>query len=150
MIRRTAFLSLVLLLVGGLQNAVAEEGVVLVALESADLQRLNNKDLRRLFLGLPPQSGDNVVAVRNQSDERLYQVFLQKVLFMSARTYDRLLATRAVHSGQKRLPFFERQESAVKALSDQHNAVTFMWERDVSAHPELKVIQALWQGNGDR
>lgn len=124
--------------------------VVLVADARSNLAELSQRDLRKLYLGFAYADAEgDLIAVRNESDDLLYQVFLQKVLYMSARTYERQLATRSMHAGMKQPDQIFDHNGVASYLQRSSNVVTFMWADDALLLPQLKVVQTLWQGYVD-
>ena len=124
--------------------------LVLVADARSNLAELSQRDLRKLYLGFAYADADGeLTAVRNESDDLLYQVFLQKVLYMSARTYERQLATRSMHAGMKQPAQIFNRDGVARYLEHTDNIVTFMWATDALNMPQLKVVQTLWQGYVD-
>ena len=135
-----------LLCAGGAASAAGRE-MVLVASGGVDLDPLSRTELRRLFLGVPVEQGSRpLVAVTNRSDELLYEVFLQKVVFMSARTYERQLVSRVLHQGGRRLAEIDSSEEVGRTLRERPGAVTYMWKTDAEADPQVQIIQTLGQG----
>lgn len=124
--------------------------LVLVTAAGSQLAPLSNAQLQRLFLGLPVSAqGRAVHALRNRSERLLYEVFLQKVIYMSARTYERQLASRVLLGGGHRPAEFTDQASLIQALSQRPLSVTYMWEQTAAAQPQLEIVQYLWKGRGE-
>lgn len=143
-------LTALLLASTGHAYASGEKTMVLVADSRVSLSTVTQTDLRKLYLGfsLDNESGQ-VTAVRNMSDDLLYEVFLQNVLYMSARTYEQQLASRAVHAGMKRPPEASTKSELSVLVQKSGNIMTFMWEDDAHRDPRLKIIQTLWKGSAD-
>ena len=124
--------------------------VVAVAKDSP-LRPLTPERLRRAFLGLPVrQGGLRVVPLVNRADPLLHEIFLQKVVFLSARTYARVLLSRTLRTGTPRPREFTDPALLRETLAAQPGAVAVLWARDVEADPRLRVLQVLWQGEAAR
>lgn len=125
----------------------AERSLVLVRSEQATGSPLTGREARRLFLGeVLIQNGQRVQALRNLTDPFLYEVFLQKIVFMSARNYERQLLSRVFRLGGQRPPVHEDPNQLIAALKNNPAAVTFMWEDEAKAIPGIRVSTQLWQG----
>jgi hypothetical protein len=81
----------------------------------------------------------------NASDRTLREVFLQDVMGMSARSYDRRMLSLALRSGQRRPQSYESVEELLRALDADPLTVSFAWAEDISSHSELKAIRVLWR-----
>ena len=124
-----------------------EVALVLVAGSKTRISRLSAHELRRVFLGLPVQvDGQNVRALLNTSDPLLTEIFLQKVVFMSARHYNRQLLSQTFRTGRRRPPRFKNREALVEALQSNRGAVAVIWEREAKEYDTIKIIQPIWRG----
>ncbi len=125
----------------------AERSLVLVRSEQATAPPLTGQEVRKLFLGEAlTKNGQRVQALRNLTDPFLYEVFLQKIVFMSAHNYERQLLSRVFRLGGQRPPVHEDLNQLIAALKSNPAAVTFMWEDEAKAIPGIKVTTQLWQG----
>jgi hypothetical protein len=142
---RRALLTLVLLF--ALQgSAWAEErSVVLVVRADSTVTDLDSLAVRKLFLGLPVfVNGNPLYAVRNRSDEQLDEIFLQQIVAMSQSAYDRQVLQGLNRQGSIRPPEATSPAQVLQGLYADPNAVSFMWLRDVSHNPRVRVIRVLW------
>jgi len=126
-------------------NASEVDHAVLVAATGTPMKKFSNKELRRLYLGYPVTNGkQRFEPLVNQSNEIIYQVFLQKVMFMSEQSYNRKLVTRVFRHGGERPLSFQKRGSLISALKVNSSAITFMMP-DVAAGIEgIQVVQLLW------
>lgn len=139
-----------LLLLGSAGNVVADEGRRLVLVVAADstLPSLDRTEIRKTFIGITVvKDKQRIEPLINVSDALLYQVFLQKNVFMSARHYERLLLARVFRSGGQRPPRYSDHESLVGTLKARPGAITYMWAATVETTPGIKVLQELWRGS---
>lgn len=150
MIRRCLYLAGLLLLLSGTSLPADEpHEATLVLVSGAGLgdSQLTPNQLRRIFLGMPVSAnGKAISALRNTSDPLLNEIFLQKVVYMSERRYQRLLVSKTFRTGQIRPPNFKSHDNLVQALKTVPDSVSVMWERDAKNHTDLHVIQVLWTG----
>lgn len=148
MIRYAVFFTTMLLAVVILPSGVASEvrSLVLVTYVGNSDVRLTIPEIRRLYLGLPTAQDSHLVAIINRTESLLYQVFLQKALFMSAPLYERQLLTNVVRRRGYRLQLYEDQQELLHALRTQQNAVTYMWRDDIKPNSGMVVISVIWQG----
>lgn len=131
-------------------SGVANEvrSLVLVTHVGANNINLTNIEIRRLFLGLPvAQQQRRLIAVINRTESLLYQVFLQKVLFMSAPLYERQLLANVVRQSGIQPPVYTDQQALLRVLRTQPSTVTFMWQDQISAGSGVVVIAVIWQGS---
>ena len=136
-----------LLALAGHSAFAAERSLVLVRGEQATAPPLTGQEVRKLFLGeVLIKNGQRVQALRNLTDPFLYEVFLQKIIFMSARNYERQLLSRVFRLGGQRPPVYENFYEMIAVLKSNPVAVTFMWEDDAKSIPGIKVSTLLWQG----
>jgi hypothetical protein len=127
--------------------AVADHAVVLVARADAQIASIDPLDLRKLYLGLLVRTPDDVAirAAINRSDAELYEIFLQVVMAMSSRAYDRRLLTLTLQAGRRRPDAYLNGRALVQAIKDDAHLVTFMWMEDTERAGDLKVLRVLWK-----
>src|SRR5215470_13304718 len=95
-----AALSLACALAMRLPGASAPSDLVIVVDESSPVRSISVADVRRRYLGIPVVvDGIEVVPVRNLSDADFYEMFLQRVLFMSAQSYERRMVSKIFREG---------------------------------------------------
>ncbi len=131
-------------------SALPEEGqgrrLVLVAGNGSAIDSLSPAEVRKLYLGVAVvKGGQPVLPLRNQTDPLLQEVFLQKVIFMSAPQYERALATRLIRAESSvRPPVYDSPETLHAKLQTAATAVTYMWA-DAAKAAGVKVVAELWQ-----
>lgn len=121
--------------------------LVLVSSSHADIPQLAPTQVRKLYLGAPlVMDGKRIEPLRNTSDRLLYEVFLQKIVFMSARSYERQLLSQVFRGGGGQPQAYENTDDLSNALKNNPYMVSYMWSDTVAERAGLKVIQELWQG----
>lgn len=146
----SALLILSLTVSGSHSLAAEEHRLVLVSAVSSKITPLSQADVRRLFLGLPIiQNSARLEPVHNASDPLLNEVFLQKVIFMSAQNYERQLIERVFRSGGHRPIRYTDAEKLVATLQESPDALSYMWLNKARKIPGIKVVQEIWQGQAD-
>jgi len=121
--------------------------LVLVAAARTSMTTMSNNDVRRIYLGLRDSNGSQrSVPLGNRSDPLLYEVFLQKVIFMSARNYERQILSHVYQSGNQRLVIYENRSDLVQHLVNDSDAVSYMWASDIKANSRLRIVQVMWEG----
>ncbi len=139
---------LLVLLIPSIGTALAEETPVLVSSRSAPAFQLTRKEVRLLFMGLPvTKDSRSLQALLNISDPLAYQVFLQKVIYMSAQNYEKRLLSKVFRLGGRRPPKFRDQKQLLRALTTRPDTVSFMWESRARQHPQLRIVTPLWSGS---
>jgi hypothetical protein len=122
--------------------------LVLVAAAHSPLAELSNNDVRRIYLGLSDaKSTQRPVPIGNRSDRLLYEVFLQKIVFMSARNYERQILSHVYQTGNQRLEMYENQDDIVQQLKNNPTAISYMWESEAKTKSGLRILQTIWEGN---
>lgn len=147
------------MLTGGLHDHAGQPSIalpghdgrlVLVTDRASGISSLSVSEIRRLFLGFPVTKADKqLTAVINQSETRLYQIFLQKVVFMSANVYELHLLRNVVQLGGQLPPTFKEQSTLADKLHQQPGTVSYMWQADVDAYPHLIAIGELWRSEAN-
>ncbi len=124
--------------------AAAGPAAVLVAGLGASLGELDNRDIRKLYLGYSLERNGLVLEpVINRTDPRLYEEFLQKVLFMSDGHYRRQVVSRVFRTGGRRPIEVESVEQLVQVLEEQPGRLSFLWSH--RADPDrMRVLGGLW------
>ncbi len=144
LIMRRALLLLALLLGAPLGSAGSQSVVLVVRADSAVVD-LDPVSVRKLFLGVPVLvDGSPLHPIRNRSDTRLDQIFLQVIAAMSQSVYDRQILIGLNRHGWLRPQELDSSGRILDKLSMDPNAVTFMWQRDVARNPKIRVIRVLW------
>jgi hypothetical protein len=143
--RRTILLLALLLLSAPIGAASTQQSVVLVVSATSSVTDLDSVTVRKLFLGLPVLvSGRPLHPLRNRSDARLDQIFLQEIVAMSQTAYDRQTLIGVNRQGWQRPEEIDTEARLLEKIYADPNAVTFMWERDVSRNPRVRALRVLW------
>ena len=124
--------------------------LVLVANLRSTVAPLSSLEIHKLFLGVPMMNGDQrITPLRNETDSLLYEVFLQKIVYMSGPNYERQLLSQVYRLGGQRPPSFDDLPALIKALEINPQAVTYMWITTVQNIADIRVVQELWQGTAE-
>ncbi len=128
-------------LVGPRLADAAEPKLVLVASAKSAMAPISAAEARRLYLGVPlVQDGHEVAPLRNGADPGTHELFLQRVLFMSAQAYERQMSGRVYRSGGNRIPEYANQRELVDRLVSEPWSVTYMSLEAASGQPNLKIV----------
>lgn len=123
----------------------ASESVVLVMRADSPVKDLSSVEVRKLFLGFPVLvDGKLLHAIRNRSDARLDDIFLQEIVAMSQEAYDRQILVGLNRQGWVRPAEAGSVARVIEALNADPQAVSYVWLRDVEHNPQLKVLRTLW------
>lgn len=124
--------------------------LVLVAGEASSAPELSSKEIRWLFMGLPVVKDEQrIEPLLNATDPLVYEVFLQKVIYMSAQNYERRLVTRVFRMGGQRPKKYDNLSDLLRNLRENSNTVSFMWQENAQRHPNIKIVTELWSGRID-
>lgn len=119
--------------------------VVLVVRADSPVVDLDSVTVRKLFLGLPVLvNGRPLHPIRNRSDARLDQIFLQEIAAMSQSAYDRQILIGVNRQGWLPPEELSSPGRVLEKLLGDPNAVSFVWERDLAHNPQIRVIRVLW------
>ena len=126
-----------------------QRALVLVGDQRLHIAAISPVELRRLFLGFTiTNHQQKIMPLVNMADSLLYEVFLQKVVFMSANAYEKQLSTRLARIEEKIMPTrVYDTKNLIKLLTEGNHAVTYMWHENAKHYSNLKIIQILWTGH---
>jgi hypothetical protein len=123
----------------------ASESVVLVVRADSPVRDLSSVEVRKLFLGFPVLiDGKLLHAIRNRSDARLDDIFLQQIVAMTQEAYDRQILVGLNRQGWVRPAEVGNVARVIDSLYADPQAVSYLWLRDVERNPRLKVLRTLW------
>jgi hypothetical protein len=138
-------LLLLVLLAGACFASAGSQSVVLVVRADSSVVDLDAVTVRKLFLGVPVLvNGSPLHAIRNRSDARLDEIFLQEIVAMSQSAYDRQSLIGVNRQGWVRPQEAQTNSRALERVYADPNTVTFMWQRDVARDPKVRVIRVVW------
>lgn len=147
MLRGLGIVGLLLLLGAQSQSAITRHSLVLATSTNSSMPTLTVQEARKLFLGVPMEKdGEHPVPLLNISDPLIFEVFLQKVAFMSANAYESQTISVVFRLGGKRPASFNDLKNLVDTLQQNPGTVTYLWEDQVRANQGLKAVNVLWQG----
>lgn len=127
-------------------SAQTNSKVVVVVNERSHIESLSSLELRKIYLGHSVwRDGKRVRALRNATDPQLEQIFLQSALSMSERAYERYVLSMALRSGVPRPTVFDDPAKLERALTQDPNAISYMWEIDARRAPSLRILKVVWQ-----
>jgi len=127
-------------------NVAADHEVVLVAAATSPLKNLGALELRKLYLGFPVlQESKLIKGLLNTTDRDIERIFLQTVVAMSEKSYERRQLLQTMQEGTPRLREYNNLEDLQEALVSEPNSVTYMWLDDAVRMPDVKILKVLWQ-----
>lgn len=117
-----------------------EQRIVIVAGAGSGIKAISAKEVRRAYLGATiVLDGVEIKPLLNQTDKLAVEVFLQKVLFMSAEAYERQLLVRAFRSGSSPKAY-ENRTDLLAALQNDNATITFMLYETATNIPGIRII----------
>jgi hypothetical protein len=117
-----------------------EQRIVIVTGEGSKIKAISAKEVRRAYLGaVIVQDGIEIKPLRNQSDKLAEEVFLQKVLFMSAEAYERQLITLTFRGGSI-LKAYDKFNDLLSVLKNDNTTITFMLFGTAMTTPGIRII----------
>lgn len=131
-----------------MEVAVAEHQAVLVTSSASPIQDIDSLELRKLFLGFTvTRDGKFVKGLRNTEDNDLNNIFLQSIVAMSEKSYERRQVSLTLRKGIPRPLEYDKSEDLLKALSNNPYSVSYMWKESAERSPDLKILRVLWEQN---
>jgi len=122
-------------------SAESGGGLVIVTSNKSKVTSLNRKELRRVYLGLTVVKNEfKVRPIRNLSNDDLHEAFLQNVMFMSSRTYERQLNIRTIRKGIKPPVEYMTSNNVVKALLGKEESIAYMWKSEADNNPNIRIL----------
>lgn len=139
---------LALLAAGASVPALADSALVLVVSIDSPIREITALEIRKAYLGVRAESGSQQLRpVRLNGDKHLNEVFLQSVIAMSARSYERRLLSMTLKFGQPRPEQVASPEEVAAILVRSPDAIGYMWQADAIRDKRLRIVRVLWQQN---
>ena len=139
-------LSLVLVMLLSMTAAWADDAVVLVTSSDSPIADISSLDIRKTYLGISVTiAGSTVRPVRQRDDSRLNLIFLQSVIAMSQRSYERRLLSMMLKYGTPRPTEVDDREALIEMLERNPHAIGYMWASDAESDRRVRKVKVLWQ-----
>ncbi len=120
-----------------------EQRIAVVVSMRSGIKAISAKEVRRAYLGASiVLDGVEIKPLLNQSDKLAGEVFLQKVLFMSADAYERQVLARTFRGGS-RPKVYDDFSDLLDALIINNSAITFMLYEKAVNTPGIRIIFSL-------
>jgi hypothetical protein len=146
MIRRGTTILLLAVLTAMPLAAWADSAVVLVASKDSSIEEVSTLNIRKAYLGIRVTiDGLNVSAYRLGNNDKLNQIFMQSVMAMSERSYERRLLSLTLKYGQPRPAEADSPGELADSIVANPGSIGYMWLRDAETDSRLKIIRVLWQ-----
>ena len=128
------------------QTSLADVAVVLVTYKDSPIQSISSLDIRKAYLGISVTvDGNTIRALRRRDDERLNQIFLQSVIAMSERSYERRLVSLMLKFGTPRPAEVDDSDELLESLVTIPSSIAYMWKNEAELDPRVRIIGVLWQ-----
>ena len=122
------------------------QALVLVTANDSQIETLQPDLFRKLFLAVPVVlNNQKLIPLINTSDDLLYEVFLQKVVYMSERYYERMLISKTFRTGRLRPARYSNNTKLVKALKSIPGSISFMWSTTAEKEKYIRIVQVIWE-----
>ncbi len=137
---------LVFLLVSNFTSAFAtERRLLLITNSNYKPLSLNKTELRRLFLGIPVyRKGNRLIPFVNKSEDLCYQVFLQSVIGMSEKRYERTLVSGFYRQGVLSPNIYQDQIKLLSDLKTEELGISFLFDTEGIEEKQFNVVQEIW------
>ena len=128
------------------EMAAAQDAVVLVVSRDSPINEISLLDIRKAYLGISVSLGGGTVRpLRRNDDERLNQIFMQSVIAMSERSYERRLLSLMLRFGTPRPEETDDRDELDRRLAERPYSIAYMWKSEAEADARVKVVRTLWQ-----
>jgi hypothetical protein len=128
--------------------AFSHHQVVLVTNSSCPIDTISSLELRKIYFGIKVKHNHIYIkGIHNLSNDQLDNIFLQTVVAMSSKSYQRRLLAQSLNIGRPRIAKFSDIETLLTELRKIPCNVTYMWENKANEFDDLKIIKLLWQKN---
>lgn len=139
-------LSLVMAMMLSVTASWASDALVLVTSSDSPITDISSLDIRKTYLGISVTiAGSTVRPVRQQDDSRLNLIFLQSVIAMSQRSYERRLLSMMLKYGTPRPTEVDDREALIEMLERNPHAIGYMWESDARSDSRVRKVKVLWK-----
>ena len=126
--------------------AWADDTVVLVTSSESPITDISSLDIRKAYLGISVRiAGSTVRPILQQDDDRLNLIFLQSVIAMSQKSYDRRLLSMMLKFGTPRPGKADSREALIETLQGNPYAIGYMWKSDAESDARVRTVKVLWQ-----
>jgi len=126
--------------------AAAEEAVVLVVGSDTPIEEISLLDIRKAYLGISVTLGGSTIRpLRREDDERLNQIFMQSVIAMSQRSYERRLLSLMLKFGTPRPEAVDSRAQLFRRLEENTFSIAYMWKSEAESDARVKVVRVLWR-----
>lgn len=140
----TLLLFVVLLL--SIRAIPAEQEVVLVVAHNSPIVELSALDIRKVYLGVSVTvDGHSIRSYRLNNDQRLNQIFMQSVIAMSEKSYERRLLSLTLKYGRPRPTEVDSPVMLMEFLKRNPLGIGYMWKSDAEKDAEIRIVKVLWQ-----
>jgi len=124
----------------------AQDAVVLVTSSESPITDISSLDIRKAYLGIKVSiTGSTVRPLRQRGDDRLNLIFLQSVIAMSQKSYERRLLSMMLKYGTPRPDEVRGREAVITRLESNYFAIAYMWQSDAESDSRVKIVKVLWQ-----
>lgn len=118
--------------------------LVIVTNVASDIDELSQTQIRQIYLGAPGRVSDKAVQpLVNRSNRVLHEIFLQKVLFTSAKTYEHHIAHRKFAANAPSPLVYRSESKLIDYLTSHPNSIACLPEQAAAKLPSLRVIARL-------
>lgn len=129
-------------------GAVADHELVLVVAQDSPISEVDALTMRKAYFGVSVNFGDGRIRPYLLSgDARLNGIFMQSVIAMSERSYERRLVALTLKYGAPRPERVESPQELVDALTKHPLALGYMWREDADRASGIRVVRTLWRAD---
>jgi len=118
---------------------------VLVTAHNSQLNKISIIEVRKLYLGLPASEQSGIKQpVMNVSDKLVYRSFMNKIMRMTEKSYNRKIIKRIFRQGADKIISIDNDDELIKYILENPNNVTFMSIEKAKHIKGIRIVQPLW------
>jgi len=129
-----------------LAHSTLADVVVLVTDKDSPIRKISSLDIRKAYLGISVSiDGMPIRALGRRDDQRLNQIFLQSVMAMSERSYERRQLSLMLKFATPRPQQADDSEELLELLARYPSSIAYMWISDAENDSRVRIISVLWK-----
>jgi hypothetical protein len=128
--------------------AVADHELVLVVAEDSPIAEVDALAMRKAYFGVSVNFGNGRIRpYLLAGDAQLNRIFMQSVIAMSERSYERRLLALTLKYGAPRPETVGSPEELIAALMANPMAIGYLWREDADRASGIRIVRTLWRAD---
>lgn len=129
-------------------GARADHELVLVVADSSPIEDVDALTIRKAYLGVNAAvDGAHIRPYLLIGDRRLERIFVQSVIAMTERSYERRLLALTLKYGEPRPEAVASPDELARKLAASPLAIGYMWREDAEGRDGIRIVKPLWRAD---